>query len=91
MIDQGNGVEIMYPGLYEGLGLTPEDLIKYDSPLVVFDRTIVTPAKQVTLPVEVGGKKETVDFIVVHSYSPYTVILGCHWIHSIGAVHSSLH
>ena len=42
MIDQGSGVEIMYPNLYEGLGLTPEDLAKYDSPLVAFDGTIVT-------------------------------------------------
>ena len=40
MIDQGNGAEIMYPDLYEGLGLTPEDLTKYDSPLVAFDGSI---------------------------------------------------
>ena len=40
MIDQGNGAEIMYPDLYEGLGLTPKDLTKYDSPLVAFDGSI---------------------------------------------------
>ena len=44
MIDQGNGVEVMYPDLYEGLGLTPSDLTQYDTPLVAFDGTIVTPA-----------------------------------------------
>lgn len=37
MIDQGNGVEIMYPNLYNGLGLKLEDLSKYDTPLVGFD------------------------------------------------------
>lgn len=31
MIDQGNGVKIMYPDLYRGLGLKPEDLSKYDT------------------------------------------------------------
>ena len=40
-IDQGNGAEIMYPDLYEGLGLTPKDLIEYSSPLMAFDRSIV--------------------------------------------------
>ena len=91
MIDQGGGVEIMYLDLYEGLGLTPEDLTKYNSPLVAFDGSIVMPAGQVTFPVEVEGRKKIVHFIVVHSYSPYTAILGCPWIHSMSAVPSSLH
>ena len=66
----------MYPGLYEGVGLTSNDLIKYANPLVAFDGTIVTPAGQVTLPIKVGGRKELIDFIVVHSYSPQTAIFG---------------
>ena len=33
----------MYPDLYKGLGLNPEDLNKYDVPLVGFDGKIVTP------------------------------------------------
>ena len=33
----------MYPDLYKGLGLNPEDLSKYDVPLVGFDGKIVTP------------------------------------------------
>ena len=44
MIDQGSGAEIMYLNLYEGLGLNLEDLMKYDSPLVAFDGSIVVPA-----------------------------------------------
>ena len=50
MIDQGNGAEIMYPNLYEGLGLTPEDLTRYDSLLVAFDGSIVMPAGQWPFP-----------------------------------------
>ena len=37
MIDQGNAVEIMYPDLYKGLGLKPENLTTYNSPLVSFE------------------------------------------------------
>ena len=29
MIDQGSWIEIMYPDLYERLGLTPENLTRY--------------------------------------------------------------
>ena len=41
LVDQGSGAEIMYPNLYKGLRLKPEDLACYDSPLVVFDEKVV--------------------------------------------------
>lgn len=44
MIDQGSRAEIMYSDLYEGLGLNLEDLMKYVSPLVAFDGSIVAQA-----------------------------------------------
>ena len=91
MIDKGNGAKVMYLYLYEGLGLTPNDLTRYDTSLVAFDGTVVTPVGQVRLVVEIGGKKELVDFIVVHSYSPYTAILNRSWIHSMDAIPFSLH
>ena len=43
LVDQDNNVEIMYPDLYKGLNLKPEDLITYDSPLVSFDGKVVVP------------------------------------------------
>ncbi|XP_065622006.1 uncharacterized protein LOC136064322 [Quercus suber] len=33
MVDQGSTVEIMYPDLYNGLNLKPDDLTPYNSPL----------------------------------------------------------
>ncbi|XP_065637271.1 uncharacterized protein LOC136070776 [Quercus suber] len=33
MVDQGSAVEIMYPNLYRGLNLKPDDLEPYNSPL----------------------------------------------------------
>ena len=91
MIDQGSGAEVIYPNLYKGLGLTPKDLTRYDTPLVAFDGTVVTLAKKIRQAINVGGRKELVDFIVVHSYSLYTVILGHPWIHSMRVLPSSLH
>ena len=32
-----------------------------------------------------------VDFIVVDAYSPYTVIVARSWLHTLGAVSSTLH
>ena len=41
MIDQGSEAEIMYPDLYKGLNLKPENLIAYNSPLVSFEGKMV--------------------------------------------------
>ena len=43
MVDQGNGIKIMYLNLYKGLNLRPEDLTTYDSPLVSFHGKVVIP------------------------------------------------
>ena len=37
MVDQGSGANVMYLGLFKGLGLKNEDISKYDMPLVGFD------------------------------------------------------
>ena len=41
IVNQGNGVDVMYPDLFKGLGLKNEDLSKYDMPLVGFDGQVV--------------------------------------------------
>ena len=51
LVDQCNGVEIMYLNLYKGLRLRPEDLAYYDSPLVGFDGKTVILRGQIRLPV----------------------------------------
>ena len=43
LVDQGSGAEIMYPDLYQGLNLRPEDLNTYDSLLMGFDGKMVVP------------------------------------------------
>ena len=75
LVDQGSGVEIMYPDLYKGLNLKPEDLTTYDSPLVSFDGKVVFSRSQIKLPVQVGSEVMEVDFIMADAYSPYTAIV----------------
>ena len=91
MIDQGSAAEIMYPDLYKGLGLETENLTTYSSPLVSFEGKMVFPKGQIRLPVQVGTDVVKVDFIVVNAFSSYTAIMGRPWLHSLGAVSSTLH
>ena len=63
----------------------------YSSPLVSFERKIIIPKGQVRLPVETSLEVVEVDFIVVDAYSPYTAIIARPWLHTLGAVSSTLH
>ena len=76
MIDQENAAEIMYPDLFKGLGLMPQDLTTYSSPLVIFEGKMVVPRGRIRLPVQTGSDVVEVDFIVVDAFSPYTAIMG---------------
>ena len=76
MIDQGSVAEIMYPDLFKGLGLKPENLTTYSSPLVSFEGKIIVPRGQIRLPVQIGSDVVEVDFIVVDAFSLYTAIMG---------------
>ena len=75
MVDQDSSAEIMYPNLYKGLNLRPEDLTTYDSHLVSFNGKVVIPRGQIRLPVQAGSEVVEVNFIVVDAYSPYTAIV----------------
>ena len=91
MVDQGSVTEIMYPDLYKGLDLKPKDLTTYNSPLVNFEGKVVVPEGQIRLPMQAGTDVIKVNFIVVDAFSPYTAIMGKPWLHSLGAVSSTLH
>ena len=91
LVDQGSEAEIMYLNLYKGLSLKPEDLERYDSPLIGFDGRMMVPQGMIRLPVQARDEEVQVNFIVVGAYSPYTAILTKPWLHAIGVVSSTLH
>ncbi|XP_075665084.1 uncharacterized protein LOC142634685 [Castanea sativa] len=91
MVDQVNEIEIMYLDLFKGLGLKLEDLDQYDAPLIKFNGNTTIPKGIIRLPVQIGDKVVSVNFIVVDTFSPYTVILAKSWLHVMGVVSSTLH
>ena len=91
MVDQGSAAEIMCPDLYKGLSLRAKDLTPYSSPLVSFEGNVIIPKVQIILPVQTGSETVEVDFIIVDAYSPYTAIIAKPWLHTLGAVSSTLH
>ena len=91
LVDQDSAVEVMYPDLYKGLNLKPEDLSAYDSPLVSFEGKTVTPKGMIRLPVQTDSDVVEVNFIMVDAYSPYTAIVARPWLHALGAMSSTLH
>ena len=74
LVNQGSAVEIMYPDLYNGLNLKPEDLTTCESPLVSFKGKTAIPKGQIRLPVQTDSEVVEVVFIVIDSYSLYTVL-----------------
>ena len=91
MVDQGSVAEIMYPDLYKGPSLRVKNLTPYSSPLVSFEGKVIIPKGQIRLPVQTGSETVEIDFIVVDAYSPYTAIVARPWLHTLGAVSSTLH
>ena len=76
MVDGGSAAEVMYPDLYKGLNLKLEDLMPYNSPLMSFDGKLVIPKGMIRLPIQTSPEIVEVNFIVVDTYFPYTVIIG---------------
>lgn len=91
LVNQGSEAEIMYPDLYKRLNLKLEDLLRYDSPLVGFDRKMVIPKGMIKLPVQTRAKIVEMDFMVVDAFSPYTAILARLWLYTMGAMSFTLH
>ena len=68
MEDGGSSTEIMYPDLYKGLKLKPEDLMPYNSLLMSFDEKFVIPKGMIRLPIQTGPEIVEVNLIIVNTY-----------------------
>ena len=56
-----------------------------------FEGKVIIPKRQIRLPLQTDSETVEVDFIVVDAYSPYTPIVAKPWLHTLGAVSSTLH
>ena len=91
MVDDGSGVEIMYPDLYNGLKLRLEDLTSFSSLLMSFNGKTVMSKGQIRRLVQTAPEIVELDFIVVDTYSQYTPIVARPWLYTLGAIASTLH
>ena len=79
-----DSLRVVFIDSFKVLNLKLEDLTTYNSPLVSFDGKVVISRGQIRLLVQTGSE-------VVDAYSPYTVIVAKPWLHTLGAVSSTLH
>ncbi|KAG5548722.1 hypothetical protein RHGRI_014171 [Rhododendron griersonianum] len=91
LVDQGSSTEILYYAAFMALGFTKDQLSLMDAPLVGFTGIPVYQVGKIVLPIFAGSVRLDVEFIVVHSPSPYNAILGHNWMHGMKAIASTLH
>ncbi|KAJ8649485.1 hypothetical protein MRB53_002508 [Persea americana] len=91
LVDPGSSSEILYYNCFKKLKLKDEDLQTARTPLVGFSLKPVYPKGKISLIVQVGGASRQVDFLLVDVPSPYNVIMGRTWLHSMESVPSTRH
>ncbi|XP_058202718.1 uncharacterized protein LOC131317163 [Rhododendron vialii] len=91
LVDQGSSMEVMYLSLFKELRIPESCLLPAEVPSIGFSGTPVWPIGRITLPVVTGSVVSNLEFVVVDAPSPYNVILGRNWLHSIKAVASTYH
>ena len=95
LIDNGSSADILYYPVFQQMGISREQLVPTNAPLVGFGGIRVLPLGVVTLSVMVGDYPQqitkNVTFLVVDCSSAYNAILGRPTLNSWKAVTSTYH
>jgi hypothetical protein len=91
LVDTGSSLNVMPKSSFAKLNV--EGLVMKPSELIVraFDGTRRTVIGEVNLPMKIGPHIFLITFFVMDIYPAYNCLLGRPWIHSAGAVTSTLH
>ncbi|XP_028094138.1 uncharacterized protein LOC114294215 [Camellia sinensis] len=89
LIDHGNTSKIMYYKTIVKLGFTDSNLSPADYPLLGFNANLEYPLGKITLLIRADIGLVDVEFQVVKLPSPYNLILGKTWLHTMQAVPST--
>ncbi|XP_050875021.1 uncharacterized protein LOC127078622 [Lathyrus oleraceus] len=91
LVDTGSSLNVMPKSSFAKL--TIEGLVMKPSELIVraFDGTRRTVIGEVNLLMKIGPHIFLITFFVMDIYPAYSCLLGRPWIHSVGAVTSTLH
>jgi hypothetical protein len=91
LVDNGAAVNILPYKMISKLAKTEEDLTLSDMAVNGFTGEPILIKGTIPIQIKVGGKVNTIAFLVVNTKSAYNALLGRDWIHSNWVVPSSLH
>jgi len=91
LIDQGSTSEVMYYKTFIKLDFTESDLSPAHYPLFGFNANLEYSLGKITLPVRAGSRLVDVELLVVKLPSPYNLIMGRSWLHTMQAMPSTYH
>lgn len=81
----------MYHNLFKQLKLPESNIKSVESLVFSFSGEAVWPIALPTLPVRLGSKQKSVEFIVMDIDSPYNAIHNQEWLRHMKAVAFALH
>jgi len=91
LVDNGSALNVMPISCLNRLPVDSSYLRKAHSRVRAFDGTCREVAGTITIPLQIGPCTYEIDFHVMDISPSYNCLLGRPWIHSAGAVPSSLH
>ncbi|XP_074297658.1 uncharacterized protein LOC141628409 [Silene latifolia] len=91
LVDDGSAVNVLPLRTAFILGLEKSDFAPTTQTVRAFDGTVRRVSGLVTLSVNVGKVERKVNFQVIDVASYFNILLGRPWIHTAGAVSSTLH
>uniref|UniRef100_A0A2N9HMH2 RNA-directed DNA polymerase n=1 Tax=Fagus sylvatica TaxID=28930 RepID=A0A2N9HMH2_FAGSY len=91
LIDNGSALNVCPLSTLEKLDIDPTRVRVTSMVVQAFDGTRREVLGEIDLPVEVGPQVYNINFQVLKIDSPYNLLLGRPWLHTAGAVPSSLH
>jgi hypothetical protein len=91
LIDNGSALNICPLSTLEKLDIDPTRVRVTSMVVRAFDGTRREVLGEIDLPVEIGPQVYDINFQVLRIDSPYNLLLGRPWLHTAGAVPSSLH
>ena len=91
LVDNGSSSNIIFPTVYQDLGLDESALTRKTTPLVGFSGEVKQTAGEVVLPVYAEGINMSTKFLLVDCQLSYNMILGRPWIHDMRAFPSTLY
>jgi hypothetical protein len=91
LVDNGSYINVLPKSTFDSLNIDPLYVRDSDTVAKAFNGSKVTATGELELPIKIGPHVFNIDFHIMDTRSSYTLLLGRPWIHSAGAVPSSLH